>query len=61
MFVLRSRSKEEEAEEIGHLIIRLQGAAIRSCFPLALLYRINSQSLAARNRIPEARTFPSAS
>lgn len=45
VFVLRSRSKEEEAEEIARLIIRLK-ASNPELFPLAILYRINSQSLA---------------
>ncbi|MCX6556478.1 MAG: ATP-dependent helicase [Candidatus Aminicenantes bacterium] len=45
VFVLRSRSKEEEAEEIARLIIRLKGSN-PELFPLAILYRINSQSLA---------------
>jgi len=44
VFVLRSRSKEEEAEEIARLIIRLK-ASNPELFPLAILYRINSQSL----------------
>ncbi|MCX6553706.1 MAG: UvrD-helicase domain-containing protein [Candidatus Aminicenantes bacterium] len=45
VFVLRSRSKEEEAEEIARLIIRLKESN-PELFPLAILYRINSQSLA---------------
>jgi DNA helicase-2/ATP-dependent DNA helicase PcrA len=45
VFVLHSRSKEEEAEEIARLIIRLKGSN-PELFPLAILYRINSQSLA---------------
>jgi DNA helicase II / ATP-dependent DNA helicase PcrA len=45
VFVLRSRSKEEEAEEIARLITRLK-ASNPELFPLAILYRINSQSLA---------------
>jgi DNA helicase II / ATP-dependent DNA helicase PcrA len=45
VFVLRSRSKEEEAEEIARLITRLK-ASHPELFPLAILYRINSQSLA---------------
>ena len=45
VFVLRSRSKEEEAEEISRLIIRLKESN-PELFPLAILYRINSQSLA---------------
>jgi DNA helicase II / ATP-dependent DNA helicase PcrA len=45
VFVLRSRSKEEEAEEIARLIIRLK-VSNPELFPLAVLYRINSQSLA---------------
>jgi DNA helicase-2/ATP-dependent DNA helicase PcrA len=45
VFVLRSRSKEEEAEEITRLINQLK-ASHPDLFPLAILYRINSQSLA---------------
>ncbi len=45
VFVLRSHSKEEEAEEIARLITRLKSSH-PELFPLAILYRINSQSLA---------------
>jgi DNA helicase-2/ATP-dependent DNA helicase PcrA len=56
VFVLRSRTKEEEAEEIARLVLRLKEAD-PGLFPLAVLYRINSQSLALeteflRQRIP---------
>jgi DNA helicase-2/ATP-dependent DNA helicase PcrA len=45
VFVLRSRSKEEEAQEIARLITRFKSGN-PELFPLAVLYRINSQSLA---------------
>lgn len=44
VYVLKSRSKEEEAERIGNFILRLRERN-PELFPLALLYRINSQSL----------------
>ena len=54
VFVLRSRSKEEEAEEIARLVIRLRDAN-PGLFPLAILYRINSQSLALENEFIKQR------
>ncbi|MBN2345408.1 MAG: UvrD-helicase domain-containing protein [Candidatus Aminicenantes bacterium] len=56
VFVLSSRSKEEEAGEIARLIQRLRDSH-PGLFPVAVLYRINSQSLALeteliRQRIP---------
>jgi DNA helicase-2/ATP-dependent DNA helicase PcrA len=45
VFVLRSRSKEEEAGEIARLVQRLKESH-PGLFPVAILYRINSQSLA---------------
>jgi DNA helicase-2/ATP-dependent DNA helicase PcrA len=45
VFILDTRSKENEAREIADLIIRLQEDNAH-LFPLAILYRINSQSLA---------------
>ncbi|MCU0276979.1 MAG: ATP-dependent helicase, partial [Acidobacteria bacterium] len=54
VFVLRSRSKEEEAEEIARLIHHLkQGNP--GLFPLAILYRINSQSLALETEFIKQR------
>jgi ATP-dependent DNA helicase UvrD/PcrA len=45
VYVLNTKSKEEEASQVANLVHRLKdtGADI---FPLAVLYRINSQSLA---------------
>jgi DNA helicase-2/ATP-dependent DNA helicase PcrA len=45
VFVLRSRSKEEEAEEVARLVNALKESS-PDLFPVAVLYRINSQSLA---------------
>ena len=42
--VLKTRSKEEEAERLGNFILRLKERN-PELFPVALLYRINSQSL----------------
>ena len=44
IFVLNSRSKEDEAGKTADFIIRLREAK-PELFPLAILYRINSQSL----------------
>ncbi len=54
VFVLRSRSKEEEAEEIARLVVRLRDAN-PGLFPLAVLYRINSQSLALETEFLKQR------
>jgi DNA helicase-2/ATP-dependent DNA helicase PcrA len=54
VFVLRSRSKEEEAEEIARLIQRLKDGN-PGLFPLAVLYRINSQSLALETEFIKQR------
>ncbi len=54
VFVLRSRSKEEEAEEIARLVNRLRDAN-PGLFPLAVLYRINSQSLALETEFIKQR------
>jgi DNA helicase II / ATP-dependent DNA helicase PcrA len=54
VFVLRSRSKEEEAEEIARLVNRLRGSN-PDLFPLAILYRINSQSLALETEFLKQR------
>ncbi len=54
VFVLRSRSKEEEAEEIARLVNRLRDAN-PGLFPLAILYRINSQSLALETELLKQR------
>ena len=54
VFVLRSRSKEEEAEEIARLVNRLRDAN-PELFPLAILYRINSQSLALETEFIKQR------
>jgi DNA helicase II / ATP-dependent DNA helicase PcrA len=45
VFLLDTRSKEDEARETANLIARLKDEA-PDMFPLAILYRINSQSLA---------------
>jgi DNA helicase-2/ATP-dependent DNA helicase PcrA len=45
VYVLNARSKEEEAEKVADFIIRLKEENPES-FPAAILYRINSQSLA---------------
>ncbi|MCP5104367.1 MAG: UvrD-helicase domain-containing protein [bacterium] len=44
VYVLNTRSKEDEADKAAEFIIRLQGEA-PELFPVAILYRINSQSL----------------
>jgi DNA helicase-2/ATP-dependent DNA helicase PcrA len=54
VFVLRSRSKEEEAEEIARLVNRLKESN-PDLFPLAILYRINSQSLALETEFLKQR------
>ena len=54
VFVLRSRSKEEEAEEIARLVNRLKQSN-PDLFPLAILYRINSQSLALETEFLKQR------
>jgi len=54
VFVLRSRSKEEEAEEIARLVNRLKESN-PGLFPLAILYRINSQSLALETEFLKQR------
>jgi DNA helicase-2/ATP-dependent DNA helicase PcrA len=54
VFVLRSRSKEEEAEEIARLIHHLREAST-DLFPVAILYRINSQSLALETEFLKQR------
>ena len=54
VFVLRSRSKEEEAEEIARLVNRLKKSN-PDLFPLAILYRINSQSLALETEFLKQR------
>ena len=54
VFVLRSRSKEEEAEEIARLVNRLKQSN-PDLFPLAVLYRINSQSLALETEFLKQR------
>ncbi|MGE5341458.1 MAG: UvrD-helicase domain-containing protein [Candidatus Omnitrophota bacterium] len=45
VFILETRSKEDEASQAAELILRLKETA-PEMFPLAILYRINSQSLA---------------
>lgn len=45
VFVLHSNSKEDEAAKVATLITRLRDENV-DIFPLAVLYRINSQSLA---------------
>ncbi len=45
VFVLNSNSKEDEAAKVATLITRLRDERV-DIFPLAVLYRINSQSLA---------------
>jgi len=54
VFVLRSRSKEEEAEEVARLVqcLRRDNPAL---FPVAILYRINSQSLALETEFIKQR------
>jgi DNA helicase-2/ATP-dependent DNA helicase PcrA len=54
VFVLRSRSKEEEAEEVARLVqcLRRSNPAL---FPVAILYRINSQSLALETEFIKQR------
>jgi len=54
VFVLRSRSKEEEAEEIAQLVNRLKQSS-PGLFPVAILYRINSQSLALETEFLKQR------
>jgi DNA helicase-2/ATP-dependent DNA helicase PcrA len=54
VFVLRSRSKEEEAEEIARLVNRLKESS-PGLFPVAVLYRINSQSLALETEFLKQR------
>ncbi|MCP5046089.1 MAG: ATP-dependent helicase [bacterium] len=56
VYTLQTRSKEDEASKVATLISRLQEEK-PELFPLAVLYRINSQSLAfetefARRNIP---------
>jgi len=45
VFILETKSKEDEAAKVADLIIRMQEEQ-PELFPLAVLYRINSQSLA---------------
>jgi DNA helicase-2/ATP-dependent DNA helicase PcrA len=45
VYILDTRSKEDEARQVADLIVGLQDANT-DLFPLAILYRINSQSLA---------------
>lgn len=45
VFILETQSKEDEAAKIAELILRMQQERTQ-LFPLAVLYRINSQSLA---------------
>jgi DNA helicase-2/ATP-dependent DNA helicase PcrA len=45
VFLIHSSSKDDEAEKISNLILRLKKTN-PDLFPLAVLYRINSQSLA---------------
>ncbi len=45
VFILETQSKEDEATKIAELILRMQQERTQ-LFPLAVLYRINSQSLA---------------
>ncbi len=54
VFVLRSRSKEEEAEEIARLVHHLKDSH-PDLFPVAILYRINSQSLALETEFIKQR------
>ncbi len=54
VFVLRSRSKEEEAEEVARLVQSLRQSN-PGLFPLAILYRINSQSLALETALLSQR------
>ena len=54
VFVLRSRSKEEEAEEIARLVQCLRRSH-PALFPVAILYRINSQSLALETEFIKQR------
>ena len=54
VFVLRSRSKEEEAEEIARLVSSLRQSN-PGLFPIAILYRINSQSLALETEFIKQR------
>jgi DNA helicase-2/ATP-dependent DNA helicase PcrA len=54
VFVLRSRSKEEEAGEIARLVNSLRRSN-PGLFPLAILYRINSQSLALETEFIQQR------
>ncbi len=54
VFVLRSRSKEEEAEEFARLVNRLKDGS-QELFPVAILYRINSQSLALETEFIKQR------
>jgi len=54
VFLLRSRSKEEEAEEIARLVNHLRQSS-PGLFPVAILYRINSQSLALETEFIKQR------
>lgn len=45
VFIFETRSKEDEATKIADLVLRLKEEK-KDLFPLAILYRINSQSLA---------------
>lgn len=45
VYIFRTKSKDDEAASVGHFINRLKHEA-PDMFPVALLYRINSQSLA---------------
>jgi DNA helicase-2/ATP-dependent DNA helicase PcrA len=45
VYLLKTASKEEEAAQVAQLISRLKDTG-ENLFPLAILYRINSQSLA---------------
>jgi DNA helicase II / ATP-dependent DNA helicase PcrA len=54
VFVLSSRSKEEEAEEIARLVNHMREAS-PGLFPVAILYRINSQSLALETEFLKQR------
>ena len=45
VFIFETRSKEDEAAKIADLVLRMKEVK-KDLFPLAILYRINSQSLA---------------
>jgi len=45
VFIFETRSKEDEAAKIADLVLRMKEVK-QDLFPLAILYRINSQSLA---------------